>query len=94
MLRRDTFRAGFITGLLLPAIIFGIIYEANDMWFINRLGDRGLHTSFIGVISVFINIIPFNGYSRHKKGNAMRGILTITIIYAFILLGFFIHDWI
>jgi hypothetical protein len=49
--------------------------------------------SFIGVISVFMNIIPFNGYSRLRKGSAMRGMLTITFIYAFILLAMFIKDW-
>lgn len=94
MLRNNTFFAGFITGLFFPWFFFIILYEANEMWFANMLHSRGLHLSFIGVVSVFMNIIPFNGYSRNRKGNAMRGILTITFIYAFVLLAIFIKDWI
>jgi hypothetical protein len=93
MLRRDTFITGFITGLLFPCFFFVILYEANDLWFKSMLNGKGLHMSFIGVISVFMNIIPFNGYSRLRKGSAMRGMLTITFIYAFILLAMFIKDW-
>ncbi len=93
MLRRDTFLTGFITGLFFPVFFFVILYEVNDSWIIGMLHRRGLHMSFIGVVGVVMNIIPFMGYSRLRKGNAMRGMVTITIIYSFILLAMFIQDW-
>ena len=93
MLKRDTFQAGFITGLFLPVFIFLILYEVNDAWIIGNSNSAGLHMSFIGVMGVFVNIVPFTGYSRLRKGNAMRGIFAVTCIYAFVLLAMFIHDW-
>lgn len=91
-LRRDSFLTGAFTGVVFPAIIYVLVYEINESIFRPHYG-HDFTLSFQLVVSVVFNILPFMAYSRARKDNSMRGIMTVTFVFAFVLVAIFYHQW-
>jgi len=82
----NRFLAGFISGLLLPLLVFFIIYlfSNDDMSFrlyVNRIIGRNALASVVS-LSVLANLIIFLLFNRFDKLKSSRGVLGITIIWA------------
>jgi len=87
----DRVITGFISGLILPFIVGLVIYvfSASDMSireFISKLADSKVITHSIS-ICVFPNILIFLGFNWLDMLKATKGVLSITIIWAFIVFG-------
>lgn len=83
--------AGVATGLLLPAIAFIVfsLFTRNGLSFsdyFRKVEEAGNITSIISVC-VFSNIIAFLLFNRFDMLRASRGVLGITIVWAFIVFG-------
>ena len=83
----DKTGVGFVAGLLLPIIIFFTVFLFSDkgmsfsayvdsMWQIHALAK-------LGSLCVFANILIFMGFIKLKYDKAARGVLAVTILYAF-----------
>ena len=85
MLKKDNWLLGILIGIILPVIIFGVLYLI-----INFLGtpyqkDVLFKTRNIPLTGIFINMLPFRYYMVNLKYDKTgRGILAITILYAII----------
>lgn len=82
----NSFTTGFISGIILPVIVFVIIWlvTSGDMSlpaYIDRIIARNVLTHFIS-ISVFSNIIIFLLFNRFDYLKSSKGVLGVTIIWA------------
>jgi hypothetical protein len=89
--RFDRMITGIISGLALPFIVGFIVYafSANDMSiseFLLRLADSKVITHSIS-LCVFPNVLIFLGFNWLDMLKATKGVLAITIIWAFIVFG-------
>ena len=83
--------AGLVSGLLLPAIAFlaFFLFTHNGLSFgdyFKRVEEAGNITSIMSVC-VFSNIIAFLLFNRFDMLRASRGVLGITIAWAFVVFG-------
>jgi hypothetical protein len=87
----DRVVTGFISGMVLPFIVGFIIYvfSANDMSireFLSKLADSKVITHSIS-LCVFPNVLIFLGFNWLDMLKATKGVLAVTIIWAFIVFG-------
>ncbi|WP_297099024.1 hypothetical protein [uncultured Draconibacterium sp.] len=86
----DKVGVGVLTGLVLPLIIFFIVYLVgeNNMSFLDYLaGMRRMQALVkIGSLCVFTNVGVFWIFLRLKYEKAARGVLGATILYAIVVL--------
>ena len=89
MVNRDklnNFLTGFISGLVLPVIVFIIVWQFTGGYltlggFIRRMIAGDVVTHFISM-SVFPNIFIFLLFNRLDMLKCSRGVLGITILWA------------
>lgn len=83
----DKTEVGFVAGLLLPMTIFFVVFLFSDkgmsfstyidsMWQLNALVK-------LGSLCVFANVAIFMGFIKLKYDKAARGVLAVTLVYAF-----------
>jgi hypothetical protein len=82
---------GVISGLVLPVIAFFVFYlitrhGLSPQQYIRKIGDAG-NLSEIMSVSVFANIIIFLIFNRLDMLRASKGVLGVTIIWAFVVFG-------
>ncbi|WP_319501203.1 hypothetical protein [uncultured Draconibacterium sp.] len=86
----DKVGVGVLTGLVLPLIIFFIVYMVgeNDMLFFDYIaGMRRMQALVkIGSLCVFTNVGAFWIFLKLKYEKAARGVLGATILYALLVL--------
>ena len=87
----DTLITGIISGLVLPFIVGLTIYafSAGDISireFLSKLAGSKVITHSIS-LCVFPNILIFLGFNWLDMLKATKGVLAITIIWAFIVFG-------
>ncbi|HAM10313.1 MAG: hypothetical protein A2X05_03590 [Bacteroidetes bacterium GWE2_41_25] len=87
----DSVVTGFISGLVLPFIVGFIIYafSASDMSireFVSKLAGSKVVTHSIS-LCVFPNVLIFLGFNWLDMLKATKGVLAVTIIWAFIVFG-------
>lgn len=83
----DKVGIGFLTGLIIPVVIFFIVYLVgeNDMSFSNYIAGMWRMQALvkIGSLCVFTNVAAFWNFLRLKYEKATRGVLAATMLYAF-----------
>jgi hypothetical protein len=89
--RFDKVITGVLSGLILPFIVGFLIYvfSAGDMTireFLSKLSDSNVVTHSIS-LCVFPNVLVFLGFNWLDMLKACKGVLAITIIWAFIVFG-------
>ena len=83
--------SGVIGGLILPLIAFVIFYLVTRHGlspgdYLKRMSEVGNVTEIMSV-SVFMNIIIFLVFNRLDMLRASKGVLGITIVWAFAVFG-------
>jgi hypothetical protein len=86
----DRMEIGLLTGLLLPVIVFFVVYfiGENSVSFTDYLKSMWKLQALVKIMSlcVFTNVAAFWGFLRLKYERAARGVLGATILYAFLVL--------
>ncbi len=81
---------GFLTGFLIPVVVFFLVYRFNENNISFKNYVKGLwHVQALvklGSLCVFANLLVFMGFIRLKYDQSARGVLGATIIYAFVVL--------
>lgn len=77
---------GVISGILLPAVVWIVIYLFTSKGlsipgYLSRLAETNIITHSIS-ICVFPNVVIFMIYSRYDMLRACRGVLAVTIMWA------------
>jgi hypothetical protein len=86
----DNTGIGLVAGLILPLLVFAIVYFVNDssitfsdyvksLWKIRVLLK-------VGSLCIFANLAIFWGFLHLKYEKAARGVLAATLLYAFVVL--------
>lgn len=88
--KNDKVSVGFVTGLLLPFLIFVMIYLVRDpevpvFQYFSGLWQFHLLLKIMS-LCVLPNLLIFILYIRRKMDFAARGVLAATIIYALVVL--------
>jgi len=89
--RYDQTLSGVISGIILPLIAFTVFYLTTAKGltpgeYIHRISILGNFPQILSV-SVFSNIIIFLIFNRFDMLRAAKGVLGVTIIWAFIVFG-------
>jgi hypothetical protein len=87
----DRVITGFLSGLLLPFIVGLLIFafSSEDMSllaYISRLASSNIITHSIS-LCVFPNVLIFFGFNWLDMLKAVRGVLSVTIVWAIIVFG-------
>lgn len=90
-LKKDDLKLGLLMGLLVPAILFGIIY-AIDHFFAVRLDKEYLIKDGTKlVLGVAVNVLIFRYYMvKLRMDRTGQGILGATFLYAIFYMIYFI----
>lgn len=81
---------GFLIGMLLPLVGFGIVYL---MWFKGRdmssvmsmlLHDKRISPKVL-TLSLLANLAPFIYFNTKRLDHAMKGVVIATMIYALLI---------
>ena len=90
MLQKDKALVGFLVGFIFPIIFFVIFHELNYLLASKGMlpGD-GVRLQFICIISIVANVIPASMHVKYKRDEALKGIVSITILYAFAIIFYF-----
>ena len=83
--------SGVVAGIVVPLIAFLIFYLLTNhglsiFYYFKKVEDAG-NISEIMSVSVFANIIIFLVFNRFDMLRASKGVLGITIIWAFAVFG-------
>ena len=88
ILKKDSLALGMILGIVLPAVLFGILYLLNS-WLSESYtpGRQILSLSSMGLVAIFLNMFLMRMYLvRWKLDRTGRGILVVTFILAIIFI--------
>lgn len=88
--RLDVVGIGLLTGMILPLVVFIVVYWAgnnsvsfntyvNSLWHLQALIK-------LGSLCVFTNLAAFWIFLQLKYEKAARGVLGATLLYAFVVL--------
>ena len=89
--RYDRVITGVISGLIVPLIGFAIFYFVTAKGlsagqYLKRVEEAGNITQIMSA-SVFLNIFIFLVYNRLDMLKALRGVLGVTLVWAFVVFG-------
>jgi hypothetical protein len=89
--RFNNIPAGVVSGLIIPVIAFLIFFLVTRhgltfALYLRKIADAGNITEIMSV-SVFANIIIFLLFNRFDMLRASKGVLGITIVWAFVVFG-------
>lgn len=91
MLKKDSWWLGVAVGIILPAILYFIIYYGNVLIAIQfNKGLLYLQESTVMLISVFSNMFTMRYYMVKKKFEKTgKGILLVTFLFAAVFFYFY-----
>ncbi len=86
----DTVAVGLLAGLLLPLLVFAVVYlvRESSIGFSDYISSLWkIHVLMkIGSLCVLVNVAAFWGFLSVKYERAARGVLGATLLYAFAVL--------
>ena len=87
MFQKNYILHGLIIGLLLPAVLFVMLYQVFELLELRGLASgEGLSESFrirtLALIAIAANILPMQAYRKRRFEAAMRGIVIAVGVYA------------
>jgi hypothetical protein len=81
MLKKDNFILGMVIGLVLPALMFGILSAAKLFVETGTAWTRPFETQRMIILSIIINVIPLRWYFvKYKFENSGKGVLLTTFL--------------
>jgi hypothetical protein len=88
MQQRNKIWFGLVTGILLPALTFVLLYQLFSI--LEKLGgvsDQGFSANFrertLAILSIAVNLPLLNMFRRRRWDLAMRGVVISTTLLAF-----------
>ncbi|HUW93435.1 MAG TPA: hypothetical protein VMV74_09735 [Bacteroidales bacterium] len=89
--RYDNIITGVVSGLIIPLIGFALFYLVTAKGlspgqYLKRVEDAG-NIARIMSVAVFSNIIIFLVFNRLDMLKALKGVLGITFVWAFVVFG-------
>ncbi len=94
MLKKDNWILGIAMGILLPMVIYLLVYAAMNRWgtIDQTLGIYYIKESTMQLAGIFANMFIFRYYMVNLKYDKTgRGILLATFIYAGVFV--YLHVW-
>lgn len=89
MLKKDNFAFGALIGLVLPAIIYGLLWFISMLVKTEGVWARPFKPENMMLLAVMLNLIPMRIYMvKYKFEKTGRGILLITFL---LMIGYFIY---
>lgn len=93
-IERNPMIAGIIIGVLIPFVGYALLLSLNDVILANgNFGAGGEEPIFdqesLLLFAICLNLVPFTYFKRRYKNQAMRGVLTATLIAGFLWLFLF-----
>lgn len=94
MLKTNSFFQGFLLGILIPILAYGIFYGLISYFNLDfpKPGSR-LNTGSIirtaGIVAIGLNSIPMNLAYKRKQTNTMRGIVIPTFLFVALWLYYY-----
>ena len=86
MFKKNSYLFGIVLGIVLPVLLFGVLYGLNTMTGIFFHGTIMLSIKKMMFVSTALNILPIRYYILHKEvENTGKGILIITLILIIIV---------
>lgn len=94
-IKKDTIGLGIALGMLVPPVLFFIIYQVNELLQKQSpVGKNYLDTGTIMLVSIVLNLFVLRQFlvkkDREKSG---RGVLLATFLYALIFAFFFFKSF-
>ena len=87
MLKKDSYWLGFLIGILMPSILFSILYALNYYTKIFEHPPVVLPVKKMLFVSVALNILPIRYYFKNVSlGKTGQGILFITVFLIFMII--------
>lgn len=82
LIKRDNIYFGLLLGLLLPGILFGLLYLLNESLAAKTLdGEPPVSLSSLGLVAIFLNMFIMRLYLvSWKMEKTGRGILAMTFV--------------
>ena len=93
MLKKDSWILGIALGIIVPVVLYLVIYYTNVLLAIQfNHGRLYLQQSTVMLISIFINMFTMRYYLVTKKFDKTgRGILLVTFIFAGVFFYFYLE---
>ncbi|MCD4682140.1 MAG: hypothetical protein K8R86_02550 [Bacteroidales bacterium] len=89
MLKKDHYIFGIAIGIIVPIVLFGIIYLLNYLLVTTDIAKFYLDLQTHVLISLFGNLIPIRYYFVNLKYDKTgRGVLLITFLLVLVFFGF------
>ena len=89
MLKKDHYNFGIAIGIIVPIVLFGIIYLLNYLLVTTDIAKSYLDLQTHVLISLFGNLIPIRYYFVNLKYDKTgRGVLLITFLLVLVFFGF------
>lgn len=89
MLKKDHYIFGITIGIIVPIVLFGIIYLLNYLLVTTDIAKFYLDLQTHVLISLFGNLIPIRYYFVNLKYDKTgRGVLLITFLLVLVFFGF------
>lgn len=86
----NTLVTGIFTGILLPLVLFLIIYltryqQVPFLSFLRQLAEMNMLIKILSLCG-FANLLAFFYFYRNQLDKAAKGVITATFIFAFVVL--------
>ena len=87
MFRKNDFLSGLILGILLPAVVFFMLFSLFNL--LGKIGGGdgiGLSESFrertSAILAIAVNLVPMNAFRRQRFDQSIRGVVVATGLLA------------
>lgn len=86
-LKTDNLSVGLIIGMLFPAVIYLMLTLINESFADPTAmeGFRGFNLKGKMILSVLVNVIPFELYKRKHLNKSMTGVVGATVLLGIIM---------
>ena len=96
-LRDNNIIVGIITGLLVPVLAYGLwTLLFNLLTSVGVMDPSGFSASWrlrtVALLSICMNIIPFNLHKKWRHSESMRGLIFPTILFVIVWVIYFKND--
>lgn len=90
LLKQDSFWLGLLLGIILPAVVFGILYFINITFPNSATGVPIFKITTILILGIVPNALVLRYYLVNLKADKTgRGILFVTFIFAIVFMIFY-----
>jgi predicted tellurium resistance membrane protein TerC len=86
LFRRNNLNIGIGLGILVPIIVFGLLYS------ITNLTGWNFKIRSLGIIGICCNMLIVRAFSKNRVNESIRGTVIATVAMAFLWFAWFYKD--